>query len=275
MPGAQAAPALRRCSSKACVAAALQSPVERGTTMASTTAPVPRTASAPSGIEVIYRWLPRGGQLPEEEWRVRHRAISIVLWLQVPLLAVVGVVNERPGTQVVGDVAAVALCGVLAVLPGRSTKTFFVSLGLLTSSAGLVHLTGGLTESHFHFFVMLGLVALYQEWVPYLAAVAYVVLHHTIIGMVWPDAAYDAGPAQERPFLWAVVHAAFILGQIAVQVTVWKFLELHQDRLLARERRAVAAEHTLVGERERRVHLEDAVYQLSHWRDLERPEPPD
>jgi hypothetical protein len=202
----------------------------------------------------------------------------VVLWLQVPLLAVVGFANQRPDHEIVVDLAAVVTLALLALLPGRQIKTFFVSLGLLTSSAALVHLTEGLTESHFHFFVMLGLVALYQEWVPYLSAVTYVVLHHTIIGTIWPDAAYDAGPAQERPFLWALVHAAFILGQIAVQVTVWKFLELHQERVLAREHaelRALSAELDLAGERSRREHLENAVYELSHWRDLERDQPLD
>ena len=31
---------------------------------------------------------------------------------------------------------------------------------------------------HFHFFVMVSLMALYEEWLPYLLSIAYVVVHH-------------------------------------------------------------------------------------------------
>ena len=47
-----------------------------------------------------------------------------------------------------------------------------VSLGLLTSSAVLVHLWDGQIEAHFHFFVMVTILACYEEWFPYLLASA-------------------------------------------------------------------------------------------------------
>ena len=52
------------------------------------------------------------------------------------------------------------------------------SFGLITASAMLVHLSGGYIEAHFHFFVMIGVLTLYQDWVPFLVAIGYVVLHH-------------------------------------------------------------------------------------------------
>jgi hypothetical protein len=240
--------------------------------MATVTAHVSESDTPPSVIQRVWRWLPHGGQLPEKEWRRRHRAISAVLWLQLPILLAVGVGNGRSQIELAVDLGAVFVCAWLGLVGSRQAKTFFVSLGLLCSSAALVHLTSGLIEAHFHFFVMLGLVALYQEWVPYLSAVAFVVLHHSIIGTIWPHAAYDHEAAERDPFLWALVHAAFILGQIAVQVTVWKFLEQYQERMREHEhaeRRALEAELELVGERRRRDYLENAVYELSHWKDLE------
>ena len=31
----------------------------------------------------------------------------------------------------------------------------------------LVHFSGGYVEMHFHFFVMLAVIAMYQDWLPY------------------------------------------------------------------------------------------------------------
>ena len=50
----------------------------------------------------------------------------------------------------------------------------------MTSSALVVHLSDGLIEAHFHFFVMVAVVALYQSWQPYLLALAFVVVHHSV-----------------------------------------------------------------------------------------------
>src|SRR5256885_1753629 len=47
----------------------------------------------------------------------------------------------------------------------------------MTSSALLVHLSGGYIEFHFHFFVMVGLLALYQDWTTFILAIGYVVVH--------------------------------------------------------------------------------------------------
>jgi hypothetical protein len=64
-----------------------------------------------------------------------------------------------------------------------------------------------------------------------------------------------------------------------VQVTVWKFLELSQARKADAERahvRALEAELQLERSNQHREYLQEAIYKLSHWRDLEpndRPRP--
>jgi methyl-accepting chemotaxis protein len=245
------------------MASALQTAIDRG-------------VIAPSRLDRILAWLPTGGTLEEAEWAPRHRVISVVLWLHVPFIAIIGVANHQRPLEVVIDTAAIVASAALATIaPRRAAKTVFVSLGLLCSSAALVHLTGGLTEAHFHFFVMLGLVALYQEWVPYLQSVLFVLLHHALIGLVWPSAVFTTGEEQRRPILWAAIHAAFVAGQIVVQVTVWKFLELSQARKADAERaqvRALEAELQLQRSIEHREYLQDAIYKLSHWRDLDPQE---
>ena len=51
-------------------------------------------------------------------------------------------------------------------------------------SVGLVLLTSGTIEAHFHFFVIIGFIALYQDWVPFLWNVAFTVISHGI-GTAW------------------------------------------------------------------------------------------
>ena len=64
-------------------------------------------------------------------------------------------------------IAAIASCAMLAH-GNRRLAAAFVSVGLITSSALLVHIWGGVIEGHFHFFVMIALLALYEDWLPFL-----------------------------------------------------------------------------------------------------------
>ena len=89
-------------------------------------------------------------------------------------------------------------------------------MGLLACSAALVHLTGGLTDVHFHFFVVLGLVAAYQDWRPFLAALGFVVVHHGGLGLFAPELLYSDERAHGQPPLWVAVHAGFVLAASAV-----------------------------------------------------------
>ena len=43
-----------------------------------------------------------------------------------------------------------------------------VTGGLVYCSAALVGLTHGAIEAHFHFFIIIGFIALYQDWAPFL-----------------------------------------------------------------------------------------------------------
>ena len=69
------------------------------------------------------------------------------------------------------------MVGVFALLAATDVRRRrFVSamnaLGLVTASAVLVQISGGLIEMHFHFFVMVGILTLYQDWQPFLLAPA-------------------------------------------------------------------------------------------------------
>lgn len=117
--------------------------------------------------------------------------------------------------------AAVATWGAT----NRLIQASVVGTGLMTASAVLVHLSGGYIELHFHFFVMVAFLALYQDWLPYLVAIVYVALHHGVIGVIWPHEVFNHAAAINAPWTWAGVHAFFILWAAAASVIAWRFNE--------------------------------------------------
>jgi PAS domain S-box-containing protein len=140
----------------------------------------------------------------------------------------------RDGTVVhtVGEGLAVAFFAVLARWKG-ATRTFratAVGFGLMSSSAFLVHLSGGYIELHFHFFVMLAFLALYQDWVPYLLAIAYVAIHHGFVGVYWPEEVYNHTAAINAPWTWAGIHAFFVLWASIGSIIAWRFNEMASAR---------------------------------------------
>ncbi|MEA2828844.1 MAG: two-component system, sensor histidine kinase and response regulator [Actinomycetota bacterium] len=179
------------------------------------------------------RFLPTGGALPEDAWRSRHRGILCLLVLHVPALFVFAVARGygwRHGLVEVLPIAGLAVCAYRSI-SRRATSTICASLGLMTASAVLVHLSGGMIEAHFHFFVMVGVIALYQDWRPFLAAIGFVLLHHGIIGVLAPHDVYDHASAQQHPWVWAGVHSGFIVAMSAAGVANWKLNERSQSQL--------------------------------------------
>src|SRR4051812_46429 len=122
-------------------------------------------------------------------WARRHRSLTLIAWAHVPALFLFGLVTRHSAPASL--VAAIPI-GVFAALARATTlrrreRAAMVCLALLTSSAMLVHLWHGRIEGHFHFFVMVAVLALYEEWFPYLLAFVYVLVHHGVMG------ALDAG----------------------------------------------------------------------------------
>jgi hypothetical protein len=85
--------------------------------------------------------------------------------------------------------------------------------GLITASALLVHLSGGTVEMHFHFLVMVGLITLTQDWVPFGVALGYVVVT-TACSATWRRPRSSPTPRRSAPpVVWALIHGAFVRGQ--------------------------------------------------------------
>jgi PAS domain S-box-containing protein len=186
------------------------------------------------------RYLPTGGSLPEDVWRQRHRFLTVLTWLHALVIASIGPLagySTGAGLQAVfqnGTILHTMLEAlVVAVFASlgsvrrahRSLRATFISFGLITSSAILVHISGGYIELHFHFFVVLVFLALYQDWIPYLLAIAYVAVHHGVVGTFWPEEVFNHTAALDHPWSWAAIHAFFVLWQCVGSIIAWRFTE--------------------------------------------------
>ena len=177
--------------------------------------------------------LPRGGLLPARSWKRRHHGILVLLWLHV--LGFVAVVGRDPQAwswhtaAELGGVAALATAATWR-RPGRPARTALATTGLIASSALLVHMSGGLIEMHFHFFAALAVIALYEDWLPFLLALAYVVFDHGVMGTLYPNLIYNHADAVAHPWKWAVIHAAFVLATSAASIVHWRLSETERVR---------------------------------------------
>jgi diguanylate cyclase (GGDEF)-like protein/PAS domain S-box-containing protein len=183
--------------------------------------------------------LPRGQTLPREVWARRHRAITAIALAHVPALVLFGVLTRHGLMTSLTAAMPVGVLAVLGRLPQltRRTRSCVAATALLTASAVLVHLWDGRTEAHFHFFVVVALLATYEEWVPYLLSFAYVLVHHGLMGAIDPHTVYDHAGAWQHPWAWAGIHAVFILALGAVNVVSWRLNEDAREDSRASEER--------------------------------------
>jgi diguanylate cyclase (GGDEF)-like protein/PAS domain S-box-containing protein len=181
--------------------------------------------------------LPRGQTLPEEAWARRHGAMLWILWAHVAVLPVFSFFRGFAIEACVGSVMPLVLAAVAGTLsaPGRRARSVAVVFGLLTASALLVNAWDGQIEAHFHFFVMIAVLALYEDWLPFGLAIAYVVAEHGTLGALAPHSVYNHGGS---PWVWAAIHGFFVLGAVAASVTTWRLNEDMRGRMVEAHGRA-------------------------------------
>ena len=178
-------------------------------------------------IAGLRQMLPRGRTLPEDVWRRRHRAMLALLYAQAVGLTIFALSRGYGIGHSLLEGGIVAAFAVAAGLKPkwRRASAVLVSIGLLTCSALLVHLWGGAIEAHFHFFVMIAILVLYEDWLPFLLAAGYVVLHHGLTGALAPNSVYNHAAAQQDPWKWAGIHALFVTGAGVASVVSWRLNE--------------------------------------------------
>jgi diguanylate cyclase (GGDEF)-like protein len=176
-------------------------------------------------VNAVHARLPRGGQLPAEEWERRHRALTRLLWAAALAVAVYSAVQGYAVWHTALDASAVVVAALVAARAAltQRMRSLACSFGLLTGAAMGVHVSGGVTEAHFSFFVVVVLLTLYEDWTVFALAVLYTLLHHGTVGMLAPEEVFVSHTAQ--PWLWAGVHAVFVAAGGAAGVVAWRLNE--------------------------------------------------
>lgn len=174
------------------------------------------------------RWLPRGGALPAADWDSRHRLILAILAVHLPVVLFFGLATGHGWVSALDLVPIAALLAVGASPLSRRVRTLAASLGLLSCSAILVHLANGAAVMHFHYFITVALSAIYEDWLTYLMAFAFVLFEHAVVGTLLPTAVYGAPVA--HPWLTALVHATFVFAVSVAQLVFWRYAEQSRAR---------------------------------------------
>jgi diguanylate cyclase len=180
-----------------------------------------------SNSVALVRRLPHGRSLPSAVWAVRHRWVVSILLVQTAALPILALSQGYSFTHSFTEAAVPAILGVGACLRrlGPLTRSALSGVGLMVVSSIVVHLSGGAIEAHFHFFVMVPIVALYESWVPFGLAVSWVLVEHGLVGTLNSRAVYDHPAAQQRPWAWAGIHAALFACACVGSIVNWKLHE--------------------------------------------------
>ena len=165
--------------------------------------------------------LPQGRLLSDELWDRRHRGMILLLCLHIPALALFGWARGKGLGHSTFEAGMIGGLTLVAAVPGlgRRVRATAASVGLVTCSALLVHFWDGTIEAHFHFFVVVCLLMLYQDWTPFLVAIGFVVVHHGVLGGLAPDSVYAHGGS---PWVWALVHGSFVVAASAANMVSWQ-----------------------------------------------------
>lgn len=210
--------------------------------------------------------LPEGRPLGEGRWRRRHRFITWLAAAHVPALVVVGHITGRFVVHGLVDILPILVALALGlIVTDHRRAELATATALLLASGVAVHLSGGFIEAHFHFFVVLGVISMYQSWRTFLLAIAFVFVHHGLTAWIATPEVYNHPAALAHPWRWAAIHAAYMTATAAVHMIAWKCNELAQLEAQNYHRRLYEGEQAVVRELQAAQKLkEDLLASVSH-----------
>lgn len=180
----------------------------------------------PQWLRVIGSFIPQGSKLPERSWAFRHRmivAFALASSLAVSVFALCQ--GTEPGQALVHGAAPAVLSAAGWKVPaGRRVRSSLTSVALMVAAAMAVH-TAGTIEAHFLFFIMVPIVALYEDWTPLAASAAVVFAHHAVLGILAPRHLYNHAAALQDPLAWGLIHSALFLAICATSILHWTIHE--------------------------------------------------
>ena len=196
-----------------------------------------------SAAERYIANMPDGTEIPDETFSRRHRGI---LLFTAALLPVIFVISRLQGVQSVtgAELPAIPLLHslvgtglvlgflVVAALPQmpRRVRSSVASVGFMICGSVLAYFTGGFIEAHFLYFIGVGVVALYEDWVPFGITIGYVAAQHSVFGLIEWFMVYNHPAAMANPIVWGSIHALGVLMLATTITFLWQSLAIQRQQ---------------------------------------------
>ncbi|MEM7213315.1 MAG: methyl-accepting chemotaxis protein [Pseudomonadota bacterium] len=160
------------------------------------------------------------------------RALTIFLWIHVPLVAGIGVLTGSAITFPLIASAALAGLGTLSLtLPGAFREMTLAS-ALIAQPAIMVGLLAGhawQVDMHMYFFAMMAVLSLLNSIPALLAATVLVAVHHLSLNFALPVLVYPGGTDLGR----TIVHAVVLVVETAGLSWMVFLRQRHEARIAA------------------------------------------
>jgi methyl-accepting chemotaxis protein len=224
---------------------------------------------------------PNGTEIPDESFRKRHRGILAFTTVLVPFLFGISRLNgvesvtgaALPTIPLLHSLAGTGLVvGLLvaAAVPQmpRRARSALAATGFMTVGSVLAYFTGGFIEAHFLYFIGVGVVALYEDWVPFGITIGYVAVQHSVFGLIEWFTVYNHQAAMANPVIWGGIHAVGVL-MLATSITfLWQSLAIQRQQ--AREKIQQKLEEVEEAKQLAETKEEQATQQKEEFAELNR-----
>lgn len=226
-------------------------------------------------------WLPAGESLPQDAFETRHSRVTLAALAHIPFLAALGVftgtmsvteavIPATPLWVVVAELTALVVVAVTARttrLP-RRVRTGLSALAWMLATMQLVQFSGGYIEAHFHFFVAIGVLASYEDWLPFGFGLLYVVVGHGMFATVL-DASrvYNHSAAVNNPWVWGGIHGVFVLMLAVSELSNWRSITESRKRSERRLERVEEQKAEMESIEEAKAKAEERRHEVEELRD--------
>ena len=172
------------------------------------------TAPPPSQAPRLRRpgWLPLGRRLLPEEASIRHTMVCLVTFAHIPPLLAAVLLRRDSAPGVASLIGALALLA-LAIAPlSHRARGLSATGALLVCSGVLGSVVPDHPEVRGHVFVVVALLALYQDWTVLLLAT---------VGALGGDLGIHYLTDAQEPFAWALLRSAFVVIEAGLLMVFW------------------------------------------------------
>jgi len=200
-------------------------------------------SQAQSALRQYIERTPNGAEIPDETFETRHRGILLFTAALLPIvfgisrmrgvesvtgaeLPAIPLVHSVVGT---GIVVAVLVAAAFPQVPRRA-RSSLAAVGFMITGSVLAYFTGGFIEAHFLYFIGVGVVALYEDWVPFGITIGYVALQHSLFGLLEWFTVYNHPAAMANPVVWGSIHALGVLMLATTITFLWQSLAIQREQ---------------------------------------------